>query len=115
MHITNLNRATKTKMAMEGAFNVFKQIPISRQDGTPSFSFRVFTIEPGGHTPFHNHDFEHVNYVIEGNGTLVALDKEYEIARGDFVLVLPGEPHQYRNSSSSASLVIICAVAKDHE
>jgi quercetin dioxygenase-like cupin family protein len=100
---------------MEGAKGVYKQIPISRENGTPSFSFRVFTIESGGHTPFHNHPFEHLNYIIEGNGTIMTEDSELEVKKGDFVLVLPGETHQYRNTSINQTLVIICAVPKEHE
>ena len=42
-------------MDMEGADKVFKQIPLSRQNGVPTYSFRVFTIEPGGHTTLHSH------------------------------------------------------------
>lgn len=100
---------------MEGAKGVYKQIPISREDGTPTFSFRVFTIEPGGHTPLHRHPFEHLNYVIEGHGTAIAEEQELEIKKGDFVLVLPNEKHQYRNKSASKPLLIICAVPKEYE
>ena len=68
MHITALEEVKKTIPDMEGAKGVYKQVPISKQNGTPTFSFRVFTIDTGGHTPLHNHPFEHLNYVIEGNG-----------------------------------------------
>jgi quercetin dioxygenase-like cupin family protein len=115
MHITSLDRVEKTIPDMEGAKDVYKQIPISRNNGTPAFSFRVFTIQPGGHTPFHNHQFEHLNYVIEGNGTLMTEDGARQIEKGDFILVLPGETHQYRNSSMNGPLVIICAVPKEYE
>ena len=115
MRITSLEKVKKIKPDMEGASGVFKQIPISREDGTPSFSFRVFTVEPGGHTPLHKHAFEHLNYIIEGNGTIVAGDKEHKIQKGDFALILPGETHQYRNSSASKPLLIICAVPKEYE
>jgi len=37
-----------------------------------------------------------------------------EIKKGDFVLVMPGEIHQYRNNTA-APLVIICAVPKEYE
>lgn len=100
---------------MEGAKGVFKQIPLSRKDGVPAFSFRVFTIKPGGHTPFHRHPSEHMNYVINGKGVLVAEDKEYELNEGDFALVLPGEKHQYKNSLKDRDFRIICAVPKEYE
>lgn len=116
MKITSLDRIEKVKMTMEGAKDAYKQVPISRDDGAPSFSFRVFTIEPGGHTPFHTHPFEHVNYVMEGRGVLVSAGgEEKPVAKGNFALVLPNEPHQYRNTAQDGPLVIICAVPKEYE
>ena len=106
MKISNLKKVKTVKMTMEGA----------KEDGTPSFSFRVFTIEPGGHTPYHAHPFEHLNYVIEGTGALVAEGgKEHPVSKGDFVLVLPDEKHQYRNRSADKPFAIICAVPKEYE
>ena len=115
MHITRLEHVKKIKPDMEGAAGIYKQIPISRDNGTPNFSFRVFTIEPGGHTPLHNHPFEHVNYVIEGKGTVVSGEQQHELQKGDFVLVLPGETHQYRNTSKGKPMLLICAVPKEYE
>ena len=100
---------------MEGARGVYKQIPLSAEDGVPTLSFRVFTIEPKGYTPFHQHPFEHMNYVIKGEGTLVAEGQVHKLKKGDFVLILAGEKHQFRNTSESQSLIIICAVPKEYE
>lgn len=115
MHVIGLDEVEKTTPAMEGAKGIYKQIPLSKQDGAPTFSFRVFTIEPGGHTPFHQHKFEHMNYVINGEGTLVAEDREHELKQGDFALILAGEKHQFKNSSDRQNLLIICAVPREYE
>ena len=115
MYITRLNRVEKTTSTLEGAIGVYKQIHLSRKDGVPTFSFRVFTIEPRGHTPFHQHEFEHMNYVIKGEGTLVSEDREHELREGDFALILAGERHQFKNSSENRNLVMICAVPKEYE
>ena len=115
MYVPRLDKVEKTILGMEGAKGVYKQIPLSRKDGVPIFSFRVFTIEPGGYTPFHQHKFEHMNYVINGEGILVAEDREYELSKGDFALVLPGEKHQFKNSSENQNLLIICAVPRGYE
>lgn len=116
MKITTLKEIEKTKMTMEGASNVWKQVPISKSHGSPTFSFRVFTVEQQGHTPYHTHPFEHLNYIISGSGVLVNKDgQEYQIKGGDFALVLPNEMHQYRNKSSDEPLVMICAVPSDYE
>ena len=101
---------------MEGAARVLKQLPISRNDGAPHFSFRVFTIEPGGYTPYHTHQAEHVNYIIEGQGALMDEEgREHPLVQGDFSLVLPMEKHQYRNTSSTLPFVMICAVPVEYE
>lgn len=115
MYVTRLGQIETTVTIIEGAKGVRKQVPLSRRDGVPTFSFRVFTIEPGGHTPFHQHEFEHMNYVINGEGILVAEDREHELREGDFALILPGEQHQFKNCSQDQDLVIICAVPKEYE
>lgn len=116
MKITGLDELEKTKVMLEGAREVWKQVPISKDDGSPLFSFRVFTIEPNGHTPYHTHPFEHLNFIIEGKGVMVnEKSEEQKIHAGDFALVLPDEKHQYRNTSASEPLIMICAVPKDYE
>lgn len=114
MLVTRLEQVEKTVPKMEGAESVIKQVPLSVKDGVPTFSFRVFTIKPGGHTPFHQHPFEHMNYVIKGTGVLVAAGREHELNRGNFALVLPGEKHQFKNTGKS-DLIVICAVPKEYE
>jgi quercetin dioxygenase-like cupin family protein len=116
MKINNLDRVGKVRMKLEGAEGVYKQIPISKADGTPSYSFRVFTVEPNGHTPYHHHGFEHLNYIIEGNGAVVMENgTEHAVGKGDFVLILPDEVHQYKNRSADKPFVLICAVPKEYE
>ena len=116
MNIRSLDKVEKIKANMEGADKVYKQVPISKDDGSPVFSFRVFTIEPGGHTPFHRHPFEHLNYIIEGSGVIVnESGQEREVQKGDFALVLPDEKHQYKNKSISEPMIMICAVPKEYE
>jgi quercetin dioxygenase-like cupin family protein len=116
MKTIQLDQVAKSIMTMEGAKDVYKQLPISKADGTPSLSFRVFTIEPGGHTPYHTHQFEHLNYIIEGQGVLVnEAGKESPVKKGGFALVLPGEKHQYRNTSPDQPFLMICAVPKEYE
>ena len=116
MKVVHPDGVEKTIVKMEGASGLSKQVPISRNDGSPVFSFRVFTFDPGGYTPFHMHPNEHINYVIEGRGAVVnESGEEREIKKGDFALILPNEKHQYRNKSTSEPLVMICAVPIDYE
>ena len=116
MKITRLEDTEKIEVNMTGVKGVTKQVPISAADGSPNYSFRVFTIEPDGHTPYHKHDFEHLNYILEGRGAIrTEAGEETEVKRGDFITVLPNEQHQYRNTSPTGSFVMICAVPKEYE
>lgn len=116
MKIANLEAAPKTEVTLEGAKNTFIQRPLTSSDGAPNFSFRVLTVAPGGHTPYHSHPFEHLNYIIEGKGAIVAESgEERPVSKGDFALVLPDEKHQYKNLSEKDNFVFICAVTKKFE
>ena len=48
MKVVSLDQVTKTKVDMEGAEKVCKQVPVGQSDGSPAFSIRVFSIEPYG-------------------------------------------------------------------
>lgn len=97
------------------AKGVSKQVPVGVADGTPTMSMRVFTVEPGGHTPYHSHPWEHINYILAGEGELLNESGQGRaIAAGDYALVLPDEKHQFRNTGSS-DLQFICMVPKERE
>jgi quercetin dioxygenase-like cupin family protein len=116
MKTISLNKVEKKKVNMEGAEKAWKQMPLSTADGVPMYSLRVFTVEPGGFTPYHQHPYEHMNYIIEGEGVLVDINgDEKAIKAGDFALVNPNEKHQYRNKSADKPFVMICGVPKQFE
>lgn len=115
MKIVSLSEVEKKEVNMVGAKGASRQLPIGDADGTPAYSLRVFTVEPEGNTPFHSHPYEHLNYVIEGEGALVNADGvETPLKAGDFALVDPDEKHQYRNKSDKP-FKMICGVPKEFE
>jgi quercetin dioxygenase-like cupin family protein len=114
MKITRLDNCEKTAVAMEGASGASRQVPIGKNDGAPNFSIRVFTLEPGGHTPHHTHESEHLNYVLSGEGVAMEGETPREIRQGDFILVTPNELHQYRNTGDQP-LKFMCMVPTKYE
>jgi len=114
MKITRLENCEKKVMTMEGASGALRQVPIGKADGAPNFSARVFTLEPGGHTPHHVHESEHLNYIISGTGIAMEGDVPREVMQGDFILVKPKELHQYRNTGSEP-FVFMCVVPSQYE
>lgn len=116
MKITPINEVEVVRVQTEGAHGAWKQLPLGSSDGTPVYSFRVFTLDPHGNTPYHSHPFEHMNYVIEGEGELIdEAGKSHILKGGDFAFVKPDEKHQYRNTSSEKIFKMICGVPKQYE
>ena len=116
MKLINIADVPKIKVDMDGAKDAEMQIPIGVEEGTPGYSMRVFTLGPKGHTPYHSHDFEHINYIISGKG-MVHRENAHNrwLYPGDCVLVQPDEMHQYINMSDNVPLVFICLVPKENE
>lgn len=115
MKVISIDQVEKNKVNMEGAVGAWKQMPLGNADGSPVYAYRVFTVDPGGHTPYHHHPYEHMNYVIEGEGALVnEAGEETPMKAGYFALVNPDEKHQYRNKGDKP-FVIICGVPKEFE
>lgn len=116
MKIVPIDQVEKMKVQMEGAIGAWKQLPLGSMDGAPVYSLRVFTVEPGGNTPYHSHPYEHMNYIIEGEGLLVdEAGETHPVKQGDFALVNPNEKHQYRNNSHDKIFRMICGVPKEFE
>jgi quercetin dioxygenase-like cupin family protein len=93
----------------EGASGVSIQLLISDAEGAPTFAMRLFELAPGGHTPFHEHAWEHEVYVVRGPVQVVAEVGPSEVNTGDAVLVSPGERHQFRNDGETLAR-FLCVV-----
>lgn len=124
MKIIALAQVPATTPQMDGIKGLQKQVPVGIADGTPTMSLRVFTVQPGGHTPYHSHPWEHVNYILDGEGVMVdEAGVEHPIKAGDYALILPDEKHQFRNPARDAreetaggsELRFICLVPRERE
>ena len=101
---SDVDVATQT-VYMDGAKDVEMQVVIGPDEGSANMTMRLFTVAPGGHTPYHDHDFEHVVRAIAGKGVVVdAQGEQHELAPGQSVFVEPGEKHQFANPSAEPFL-----------
>ena len=94
---------------VEGAAKVRKSGLVAATDGSPTVAMRMFELGEGGHTPWHAHDWEHVVYVLEGEGILKSESGDAPFAAGDSVLVDPDEEHNFINTGDGP-LRFICVV-----
>ena len=116
MKIVALDAVAKQRLESDEMKGVSKQVPVGIADGTPTMSLRVFSVEPGGFTPYHSHPWEHLNYILAGSGAMIdEAGNEHPITSGDYAFVAPNEKHQFRNTGATEDLRFICLVPKERE
>ena len=96
---------------IEGAQGARIRLLIHEAEGAPHFYMRQFTVAAGGHTPHHQHEWEHEMYVLAGRGAAVTAAGQVPLAAGDCVYVAPNELHQIRNPGGE-ELKFLCLVPK---
>lgn len=93
----------------EQAPGVTKRVLVGPDDGAGNFAMRLFSVAPGGQTPYHDHEWEHEVFVVEGQGALVGEGGEQPLKAGDAVFVPGGTTHQFRNTGAG-EFRMICVV-----
>ena len=111
MIVKHYSEVNNQAVEVEGAVGVSKRVLIGQEDGALNFVMRQFTLQPGGKTPYHTHNWEHEVYVLSGSGVAKRVDGESDISSGSVVLVLPEEEHGFVNTGKE-SLVFLCTIPK---
>ncbi len=96
-------------MDMPGAEGVTMRMLLGSADGAPTFAMRHFTVEPGGHSPLHQHNYEHGVQIMGGRGTVEIEGETSELRAGDSLFVPPNVVHQFR-ADRGESLQFLCIV-----
>lgn len=99
---------------MDGVKGVAMRLMIGRADGALNFALRHFTVEPGGHTPRHSHNYEHEVVVLEGRGRVEHDGSFTEVSAGDILFVEPNSTHQFVNAGEDA-FTFLCLVPVTHD
>ncbi len=105
VHYTKVKREPVT---VDGAEGVSVRWVISDADGAKNFAMRVFDLEPNGHTPYHDHDWEHEVFILSGSGVARVEDQDTSLIPGDVVFVPGGEKHNFQ--AGPEGLTFICLV-----
>lgn len=99
----------KAEVAEQGCKNVMIRWLITEKDGAKNFVMRLFEVGEGGSTPYHQHDWEHEVFFLEGKGIVKYGDDEFETKKGDVVFIPPNEWHQFKNIGSE-DLKFLCLI-----
>ena len=99
---------TKEELGM-GCKGVSIRWLITKDLGAPNFAMRMFEVEPEGHTPLHDHEWEHEVFVLGGEGIVVGNEGEQKIKHGDVIFMPSKETHQFRNAGTE-KLRFLCLI-----
>lgn len=93
-----------------GFKGVKKQIFIGSVDGSKEIVMRYFSVEPGGATPYHKHDFPHLVKIEKGEGLVIDADgNEHRIGVGQLIYIHDNEVHGFKNIGTEP-FDILCIV-----
>lgn len=112
MLVRKIDETPARPMDMAGAKGVAMRLMVGRGDGAPTFAMRHFEVAPGGHTPKHQHNYEHEVLIIEGRGEVTGGpggERDQPIAAGDVIFMPANELHQFRNTGDGP-LRFMCMV-----
>ena len=87
---------------------VYKQILVGPQDGFKGF-LREFTLQPGANSPYHQHDWYHVVYILEGTGVVKIDGQEHPLSKGSVVYAESGLIHGFFNTGQG-QMRFLCLV-----
>jgi len=82
---------------------------IGANDGANNFHMRLFELQPGASTPWHQHLWEHEVFVLDGEGTVKGESGEHPIKSGSVVFVAPNEWHQF-SANPEKPLKFLCLI-----
>jgi len=109
MKVCHYQTVPSQAVDMQGAEGCRVRWLIGSAEEAPTFAMRQFEVMPGGHTPRHQHPYEHEVFVLEGEGVVYEGDQPHPLQAGDTVYVKPNEVHQFRNTGT-APLKFLCLV-----
>lgn len=104
------NQIPANSVTLPGAKDTTMQILIGPRDGSHNIVMRYFKVMPGGHTPKHSHNYEHVIKIEAGKG--LVLDehgKTHPLTVGQSVFVEANKEHQFQNPFSEP-FELICII-----
>jgi len=109
MKVIEYNTVPETRFDNELAKGVSGRVVIGKADGAGNFCMRVFELDEGGHSPRHQHDWEHEIFFHAGKGEVWQGDHWLPVATGSVAFIPGNVEHQIRNVGDG-KLTFVCLV-----
>lgn len=100
-------------VAQKAGKGVSMQMLLSLEEA-PNFAMRCFTIDAGGHMPYHTNTVEHEQYVLSGRARVRCGDEMFEAEAGDVLCIPAGEAHSYETVGDEP-YVFLCLIPKGED
>jgi len=95
---------------LTGMPHVKKRIILGPSEGSKEIVLRYFSLEAGGATPHHTHDFPHLIKVEYGEGQVLdQYDHAHPLQAGDYIYINSNETHKLKNTGEEP-FEFICIV-----
>ena len=114
MKVKPVEEHEQVDVDMDGATGIRMRMLAGPKDGADNFHMRHFEIEPGGHSPHHQHDYEHEILILSGGGVAKSEQGDRAFVAGDVIFVAANEKHQFRNTGDEP-LKFICLIPAPHD
>ncbi len=112
MIVSNIKDLAGVEIQGPEVKNALKKVLVSPDQGWEGYVMRLFELGASGYTPRHSHPWPHINYIVQGRGTLHLDGQDYELEAGSFAYVPGGKLHQFTNLSEE-KFVFICIVPEE--
>jgi quercetin dioxygenase-like cupin family protein len=109
MKIIHYSEAESKSFDNAPAKGITGRVVIGKADGAERFCMRIFQVAPGGHTPFHKHEWEHEVFVHSGEGVVYSNGSWVPVKEGNVVFVPGNEDHQFKNPGD-VPLTFVCLI-----
>jgi len=112
MIVGNLNDIKGKEVDSDLAKFTIMKVLVSKEEGWEDYVMREVEVLEGGHTPKHSHPWQHINYVISGEGEIMIDGKINKVQSGAYAYIPPMALHQFRNVGKTV-FKFICIVPKE--
>lgn len=110
--INHVNKVEKKILESSEVKNAAMKKLIGPEEGWKSHVMREIILQKDGYSPKHAHDWPHINYVVQGEGSLFIDGEIQELSPGSIAYVPSNILHQFRNEGDG-EFRFICIVPKE--
>lgn len=112
MAIGNMNDIALKPIKSSEALDASIRVLVSPKEGWKGYVMREIEVEKNGYTPKHFHPWPHINYIIEGEGSLYLEGVETSVKAGSFAYIPANSLHQFKNVGDT-TFKFICIVPEE--